>query len=85
MECSYDKKEYSKTFEETIDYICVSPKDYGKIIESCQKGGAPEVEICISNATALICEDRDYTFPQAINYVCMDEMYLGRLLKYCAK
>lgn len=85
MECSYEKKEYTRSFLQTINYLCVSPKDYGKLIEACQKGGAPEVEVCVSDSKNLICENRDYTLAQAINFVCMSDIYLGRLLKYCAK
>jgi len=85
MECSYDKKEYTLTFKQTINYLCVSPKDYGKLIEACQKGGAPEVSVCVSDSKNLICETRDYTLAEAINFVCMSEIYLGRLIKYCSK
>lgn len=85
MECSYEKKEYTLTHKQTINYLCVSPKDYGKVVEACQKGGAPEVEVCVSDSTKLICESRDYTFAQAVNYVCMSDIFLARLLKYCAK
>jgi hypothetical protein len=69
--------------QQANNYLCLSPEDYSKMAEACQKNkGAPDVDVCVIGSEYLVCQDENISFESAINYLCMSDLYLGRLIKY---